>query len=166
MLQTSLTIEQQLAQLPDQPGVYKFYDAKAALLYVGKAKSLRNRVRSYFQDYRPPYEKRDLMLEAACDFETIVVDNEKEAIALENNLIKQFKPRYNILLRDDKSYPYIKLTAGERFNHKFDIVTAARTIQWISEPQRGRLRHGDDEFQMIGPQDGHCPNLIRVVGAN
>jgi excinuclease ABC subunit C len=101
--------------LPNQPGVYLFKDDAGRPIYVGKAKSLRNRVRSYFQDYRPPDEKRDLMLEAAGDFETIVVDNEKEAMALENNLIKQFKPRYNILLRDDKSYPYIKLTAGERF---------------------------------------------------
>ncbi len=82
---------------------------------MGKAKSLRSRVRSYFQDSRAADDKRDLMLEAAHDLATILVDNEHEAMALENNLIKQYKPRYNILLRDDKSYPYIKFTASEKF---------------------------------------------------
>jgi excinuclease ABC subunit C len=101
--------------LPAQPGVYVFKDESGKPIYVGKAKSLRARVRSYFQESRPADEKRDLMLEAAEDLETILVDNEHEAMALENNLIKQYKPRYNILLRDDKSYPYIKFTAYERF---------------------------------------------------
>jgi len=101
--------------LPAQPGVYIFKDEAGKPIYVGKAKSLRHRVRSYFQESRPADTKRDLMLDAASDLETILVDNEKEATALENNLIKQYKPRYNVLLRDDKSYPYIKLTLGERF---------------------------------------------------
>ena len=101
--------------LPAQPGVYVFKDEKGQPIYVGKAKSLRARVRSYFQESRSVDEKRDLMLDAAHNLETILVDNEHEAMALENNLIKQFKPRYNILLRDDKSYPYIKFTAYERF---------------------------------------------------
>jgi len=109
------TCRQKAENLPPQPGVYIFKDEAGRPIYVGKAKSLRSRVRSYFQEARPADEKRDLMLGAACDFEAIVVDNEKESLALENNLIKQFKPRYNILLRDDKSYPYIKLTLGERF---------------------------------------------------
>ncbi len=109
------TCREKAEALPNQPGVYIFKDAGGHPIYVGKAKSLRSRVRSYFQEYQPLDEKRDLMLEAAEDLETIVVDNEKESLALENNLIKQFKPRYNILLRDDKSYPYIKLTLGERF---------------------------------------------------
>jgi excinuclease ABC subunit C len=106
---------QKAEDLPSQPGVYIFKDADGRPIYVGKAKSLKSRVRSYFQEHRPSDEKRDLMLEAAEDFEAIVVDNEKESLALENNLIKQYKPRYNILLRDDKSYPYIKLTLGERY---------------------------------------------------
>ena len=101
--------------LPAQPGVYIFKDTSARPIYVGKAKSLRHRVRSYFQESRPSDAKRDRMLEAAADLESIIVDNEKEATALENNLIKQYKPRYNVLLRDDKSYPHIKLTLGERF---------------------------------------------------
>ncbi len=100
---------------PNQPGVYIFKDEAGRPIYVGKAKSLRQRVRSYFQESRPADEKRDRMLELAHDLETILVDNEKEATQLENNLIKQLKPRYNIRLRDDKTYPYIKLTAYERF---------------------------------------------------
>ena len=109
------TCRQKAEALPNQPGVYIFKDEAGRPIYIGKAKSLRSRVRSYFQDLRPSDEKRDLMLEAAYNLETIVLDNEKESLALENNLIKQFKPRYNILLRDDKSYPYIKVTLGERF---------------------------------------------------
>jgi len=109
------TLGQKAEALPAQPGVYIFKDEAGRPIYVGKAKSLRHRVRSYFQESRVADAKRDRMLEAAHDLETILVDNEKEATALENNLIKQFKPRYNVLLRDDKTYPYIKLTLGERF---------------------------------------------------
>ena len=100
---------------PPQPGVYIFKDAQGRPIYVGKAKSLRHRLRSYFQESRPTDEKRERMLDVASDLETILVDNEKESLALENNLIKQFKPRYNILLRDDKTYPYIKLTLYELY---------------------------------------------------
>lgn len=109
------TLSEKAETLPNQPGVYIFKDEAGRPIYIGKAKSLRQRVRSYFQESRPADEKRDRMLESAQDLETLLVDNEKEAMALENNLIKQFKPRYNVLLRDDKTYPYIKLTAGERF---------------------------------------------------
>jgi excinuclease ABC subunit C len=108
-------LKQRAEDLPARPGVYLFKDAAGKPIYVGKAKSLRHRVRSYFQESRPGDEKRDRLLDAAADLETILVDNEKEAMALENNLIKQFKPRYNVLLRDDKTYPYIKLTLQERF---------------------------------------------------
>lgn len=109
------TCKQKAKGLPDQPGVYIFKDHAGRPIYVGKAKSLRQRVHSYFQESRPSDEKRDRMLELAEDFEFILVNNEKESLALENNLIKQHKPRYNIILRDDKSYPHIKLTLGERF---------------------------------------------------
>jgi excinuclease ABC subunit C len=109
------TLREKAEAAPVQPGVYMFKDAAGQPLYVGKAKSLRHRLRSYFQESRPADQKRDRLLEMAADLETILVDNEKEALALENNLIKQLKPRYNVLLRDDKTYPYIKLTTNERF---------------------------------------------------
>jgi excinuclease ABC subunit C len=96
--------------LPLAPGVYLYKDAAAKVIYVGKAKSLRHRVRSYFSDERIADAKTGTLLAEACDVDYILVDNEKEALALENNLIKQWKPRFNILLRDDKTYPYIKLT--------------------------------------------------------
>jgi len=109
------TCRQKAEGLPDQPGVYIFKDDTGRPIYVGKAKSLRSRVRSYFQESHGADEKRARMLDLAGDLETILVENEEEALALESNLIKQYKPRYNIILRDDKSYPHIKLTLGERF---------------------------------------------------
>jgi excinuclease ABC subunit C len=110
-----VTLREKSETAPLRPGVYIFKDDSGKPIYVGKAKSLRLRLRSYFQDSRAPDAKRDRMLEGASDLETILVDNEKEAMALENNLIKRHQPRYNILLRDDKSYPHIKLTLGERW---------------------------------------------------
>jgi len=109
------TLLEKAESAPLDPGVYIFKDAGGRAVYVGKAKSLRQRLRSYFQESRPSDEKRERMLDVAHDLETILVDNERESLALENNLIKQFKPRYNILLRDDKTYPYIKLTLYERY---------------------------------------------------
>lgn len=102
------------AELPALPGVYLYKDAYDTVIYVGKAKNLRSRVRSYFNDDRLADAKTGTLIGEARNIEYIHVDNEKEALALENNLIKQWKPRYNILLRDDKTYPYIKLTA-ERY---------------------------------------------------
>jgi len=110
-----MTLREKAESAPLGPGVYLFKDDSGKPVYVGKARSLRLRLRSYFQESRPADEKRDRMIEAATDLETILVDNEKEAMALENNLIKRFQPRYNILLRDDKTYPYIKLTLAERW---------------------------------------------------
>src|ERR1700724_4343487 len=102
------------AELPLLPGVYLYKDAYDTVIYVGKAKNLRHRVRSYFSDERLADSKTGTLISEARQIDFIQVDNEKEALALENNLIKQWKPRYNILLRDDKTYPYIKLTA-ERY---------------------------------------------------
>ena len=110
-----MTLEEKLASLPPQPGVYLFRDAAATVLYVGEAQSLRSRVRSYFSDSRVSHPKTDALVREIADLETIVVDNEREALALENNLIKQHKPKYNILLRDDKTYPYIKYTTYEKY---------------------------------------------------
>src|SRR6266705_4871649 len=100
--------------IPLAPGVYLYKDSGGRVIYVGKAKSLRNRVRSYFSEDKLADLKTGTLIAEACDVDYILVDNEKEALALENNLIKQYKPRFNILLRDDKTYPYIKLTS-ERY---------------------------------------------------
>ncbi len=100
-----------MAELPTLPGVYLYKDAYGTVIYVGKAKNLRSRVRSYFNEDRLIDVKTGTLIGEARGIDFIQVDNEKEALALENNLIKQWKPRYNILLRDDKTYPYIKLTA-------------------------------------------------------
>ncbi len=107
-------LREQAAQLPLAPGVYLYKDAAGKIIYVGKAKSLRARVRSYFNEDRLAEAKTGTLISEARSVDYILVDNEKEALALENNLIKQYQPRYNVLLRDDKTYPYIKLTS-ERF---------------------------------------------------
>jgi excinuclease ABC subunit C len=101
--------------LPAQPGVYLFRDAGNTILYVGKARSLRSRVKSYFLESRWVDAKTGSLVREIADLDFIVVDNEKEALALENILIKQHKPKFNILLRDDKTYPYIRFTAFEKY---------------------------------------------------
>lgn len=107
---------EKIRTIPMQPGVYLYKNAEGEVIYVGKAKNLRSRVRSYFQEgVGEANAKTGSLLREAVDVDYIVVANNKEALALENNLIKQKKPRFNILLRDDKTYPYIKLTLGERF---------------------------------------------------
>ena len=103
------------AALPESPGVYLFKDATGKVVYVGKARSLRSRVRSYFLESRWADAKTGSLVREVADLESIVVENEREALALENNLIKQYKPKFNILLRDDKTYPYIKLTLYEKY---------------------------------------------------
>jgi excinuclease ABC subunit C len=103
------------ALLPEQPGVYLFKDAGGTVVYVGKARSLRNRVRSYFLESRWADAKTGSLAREIAELETIVVDNEREALALEHNLIKQYQPKFNVVLRDDKTYPYIKLTMGEKY---------------------------------------------------
>jgi excinuclease ABC subunit C len=107
-------LRERAAELPALPGVYLYKDAFGTIIYVGKANNLRARVRSYFSDERLADSKTGTLVGEARHIDFIQVDNEKEALALENNLIKQWKPRYNVLLRDDKTYPYIKLTA-ERY---------------------------------------------------
>lgn len=103
------------AQLPDTPGVYLFKDAGDKVLYVGKARNLRSRVRSYFLESRWIDAKTGSLAREIADLETILVGNEREALALEHNLIKQYRPKFNVMLRDDKTYPYIKFTAAEKY---------------------------------------------------
>ena len=110
-----MDLHEKIRTLPTSPGVYLYKNADGMVIYVGKAKNLRSRVRSYFVEGVAENAKTGTLLREAVDLDYIVVDNEKEALALENNLIKQKKPRYNILLRDDKTYPYIKLTISERY---------------------------------------------------
>ncbi len=106
-----MDLREKVAQLPVLPGVYLYKDGHGTVIYVGKAKNLRARVRSYFNEDRLAEPKTGTLISEARDVQFIQVDNNKEALALENNLIKQYKPRFNVLLRDDKTYPYIKLTA-------------------------------------------------------
>jgi len=110
-----MDLQAKIRTIPTSPGVYLYKNAEGEVIYVGKAKNLRSRVRSYFLQGRSEDAKTGSLLREAVDVDYIVVDNNKEALALENNLIKQKQPRFNILLRDDKTYPYVKLTMGELF---------------------------------------------------
>ena len=107
--------EEELKKLPARPGVYLMHDARDNIIYVGKAVNLRNRVRSYFRDSTVKSPKIQKMVSLIARFEYIVTDSELEALVLENNLIKEHNPKYNTMLKDDKTYPYIKVTVGEAF---------------------------------------------------
>jgi len=111
----TMELKEKVAELPLQPGVYLFKDAGGTILYVGKARSLKSRVKSYFLESRWQDAKTGSLVREIADLDYIVVDNEKEALALENNLIKQNQPKFNVLLRDDKTYPYIRFTAFEKY---------------------------------------------------
>ena len=108
-------IQEELKKLPGSPGVYIMHDNKDAIIYVGKAINLRNRVRSYFRESTNKTVKIQKMVSLISYFEYIVTDSELEALVLENNLIKEHRPKYNTMLKDDKTYPYIKVTMGEEF---------------------------------------------------
>jgi excinuclease ABC subunit C len=111
----TFNIKEELKKLPNQPGVYIMHDASDAIIYVGKAVSLRNRVRQYFQACHDEGIKKDQMVKKITRFEYIITDSELEALVLECNLIKEYRPKYNTMLRDDKTYPYIRVTVGEDF---------------------------------------------------
>lgn len=114
-----MDLHQKIRALPTQPGVYLYKNAEGEVIYVGKAKNLRARVRSYLLEASQANAKTGSLMREAVDLDYILVANEHEALALENNLIKQRKPRFNILLRDDKTYPYVKLTLGDRYPKVF-----------------------------------------------
>src|ERR687883_1276103 len=117
-------LKEQIARLPEQPGVYLYFNAEGETIYVGKARALRDRVRNYLGGYGSD-PKRDALLDEVARLEVIVTDSVVEALALENNLIKQRSPKYNILLRDDKNYPYLQLTTNEPFPR----VLVARSVE-------------------------------------
>ena len=114
-----MDLHEKIRTLPTQPGVYLYKNARGEVIYVGKAKNLRSRVRSYFLEAAQANAKTGSLMREAVDISYILVANESEALALENNLIKQRKPRFNILLRDDKTYPYVKLTMADRYPKVF-----------------------------------------------
>src|SRR5256885_7886296 len=120
-----MDLDEKIARVPDRPGVYVYRDGKQQVLYVGKAASLRSRVRSYFQESRPRDPKTDALVRQIRDLEYIVTDNELEALMLEANLVRKHRPRYNIILRDDKHYPFLKLTTNEAFPR----LLVARRVQ-------------------------------------
>jgi len=111
----ALALKEKLETLPIQPGVYLFKDGEGAVLYVGKARVLRDRVRQYFQPGRPADVWRDALVAEIADLDMVLTDTEMEALALENNFIKRHQPRFNVLLRDDKNHPYLKLTLAEEY---------------------------------------------------
>jgi len=119
-------LRNKLDRLPDRPGVYLYKDAKSQIIYVGKAASLRGRIRSYFQESRVHDAKTDALVEQIRDLEFIVTGNELEALILESNLVKKHRPRYNIILRDDKHYPFLRLTTNEEYPR---LVVARRVQQ-------------------------------------
>src|SRR5215831_14636981 len=114
-----MDLAEKIRLLPTQPGVYLYKNAEGQVIYVGKAKNLRSRVRSYLLEASQANAKTGSLMREAVDIDYILVANEHEALALVNNLIKQRKPRFNILLRDDKTYPYVKLTLRDRYPKVF-----------------------------------------------
>src|SRR5436190_14872876 len=119
-------IQSVLQSLPHKPGIYLMKDASGTIIYVGKAISLYNRVRSYFQESTDLSPKNRSMVAKVDDIEFLVVKNEVEALVLESNYIKQYRPRYNVLMRDDKSYPYIKVSLTEDFPRVYRVRSFQR----------------------------------------
>ena len=114
-MEKTFNIQEELKKLPDQPGVYIMHDKTDAIIYIGKAKSLTKRVHQYFQPSHDEGIKKKQMVEHIARFEYIITDSELEALVLECNLIKEHTPKYNTMLRDDKTYPYIRVTVQEDF---------------------------------------------------
>lgn len=139
-----MDLKDKVSQLPLLPGVYLYKNAHAEVIYVGKAKILRARVRNYFSEESLSNAKTGTLISEARDLDYIVVDNEKEALALENSLIKQYKPRFNILLRDDKTYPYIKVTA-----EKYPRVFVTRRLRKDGGTYYGPYFPGNLAYRLV-----------------
>jgi excinuclease ABC subunit C len=137
-------LKDQIARLPEQPGVYLYFNAEGETIYVGKARALRDRVRNYLGAYGAD-PKTDALLDEVARLEVIVTDSVVEALALENNLIKQRSPKYNILLRDDKNYPYLQLTTNEAFPARAGRAARRARRQLLRRPvPAGAFRAQDD----------------------
>src|SRR6187399_192686 len=126
-------LKEQIGRLPEQPGVYLWGNRGGDTVYVGKARSLRDRVRSYLGAWGTS-PRHDALLTEIATLEVVVTDSVMEALALENNLIKQRTPRYNILLRDDKNYPYLRLTTGEPFPRLLVARSVDKTGDFYAGP--------------------------------
>ena len=138
-----LTLKQKLGQLPSHSGVYVYYDATGKILYVGKAKNLKNRVKQYFSSsYKKAY-KVEVMLTHVADMDYVLTESETDAFALENTLIKKYSPPFNILLKDDKQYPFVKIFTKE----KYPRVTMTRKVV-------------KDKAKYFGPVTGSIKELL------
>ena len=170
---TSAEFQSKLDYLPDLPGVYLFRDGRGDLLYIGKAAVLSNRVRSYFQKGTDHSPKNTVLVSHIADLETIVTRSELEALILESNLIKQHRPRFNVVLRDDKQYPYLRLPIKEDFPR----LSIVRRVQQdgalyygpYTPEQEQALRALAAEYDLIptGGTDFHGPGIpgcVRPVG--
>ena len=134
-------IQQELKKLPAKPGVYLMHNSKDEIIYVGKAIKLCNRVRQYFQDSRNLSVKIQHMVKNVAYFEYIITDSELEALVLENNLIKEHHPKYNTKLKDDKGYPYIKVTVNEEFP-RIMLARSLRSVPVTEDFQKIQGRTG------------------------
>ena len=156
-------IEEELKKLPGKPGVYIMHGEKDEIIYVGKAVSLKNRVRQYFQSSRNKGAKIEQMVTHITRFEYIVTDSELEALVLECNLIKEHRPKYNTMLKDDKTYPFIKVTVNEPYPRvlfsrtmKKDKAKYFLTLYQLHSCER-RDRAGPQDFIWCDPATAACP---------
>lgn len=146
----AMTLEEKLKNLPDEPGVYMMKDARGHIIYIGKALSLVSRVNSYFQK-GPKGEKTELMVRQIADLETIVTHTELEALILESNLIKKHHPRYNIILRDDKNYPYLRFDIKSEYPRLEVVRRLKKTGQRITGPMSLLAACGRHLHSSAGP---------------
>ena len=156
-------VQDELKKLPPKPGVYIMHDERDTIIYVGKAVNLHNRVRSYFRKIVGRGPQIDQMVKQIARFEYIVTDSELEALILENNLIKEHRPKYNTMLKDDKTYPYIKVTVGEPYPR---ILFARRQQKDTAEGQGAIFwplyqRAGCEEHHRAAEQDVRTEGLLQ-----
>jgi excinuclease ABC subunit C len=177
-------LTERLGEIPTEPGVYFMRDSQGEILYIGKSKKLRSRVRSYFQESHLLSERIKLMVQQVADIEFLVTDTEAEALTLEANLIKQHQPHFNVLLKDDKRYPYLCITWSEQYPRIFitrrrqlgkakdryygpyvDSQMLRRTLQWIHRtfPLRQRYRPLFKDRPCLNYDLGRCPGVCQSL---